>query len=145
MTYNKYTWVTGEVITEDKLNHIEDGISNNLDTDISNISNLGKSNLSGLGMPSGRYIDLTLGESGSIYTAPATGWLCLSKVCSANQYIQFNSMRENGNGLLIGSDQPSGGAGYITMPMKRGQETQINYTATGVNYAFRFVYAEGDQ
>lgn len=27
MSYTKYTWVTGEVITADKLNHMEDGIS----------------------------------------------------------------------------------------------------------------------
>lgn len=27
MSYEKYTWVTGEVITADKLNHMEDGIS----------------------------------------------------------------------------------------------------------------------
>ena len=26
MSYNKYTWQTGETITADKLNHIEDGI-----------------------------------------------------------------------------------------------------------------------
>ena len=26
MSYTKYTWVTGEVITADKLNHMEDGI-----------------------------------------------------------------------------------------------------------------------
>ncbi len=27
MTYDKYTWQTGEVITAEKLNHIEDGIA----------------------------------------------------------------------------------------------------------------------
>ena len=27
MAYNKYTWHTGEVITEGKLNHMEDGIA----------------------------------------------------------------------------------------------------------------------
>ena len=27
MSYTKYTWVTGEVITADKLNHMEDGIA----------------------------------------------------------------------------------------------------------------------
>lgn len=29
MSYEKQTWVTGEVITADKLNHIEEGIYNN--------------------------------------------------------------------------------------------------------------------
>ncbi len=28
MSYEKYTWQTGEVITADKLNHMEDGIKN---------------------------------------------------------------------------------------------------------------------
>ena len=27
MSYNKYTWTTGETITADKMNHIEDGIA----------------------------------------------------------------------------------------------------------------------
>lgn len=29
MAYEKQTWVTGEVITKEKLNHMEDGIANN--------------------------------------------------------------------------------------------------------------------
>lgn len=28
MAYEKQTWVTGEIITEEKLNHMEDGIVN---------------------------------------------------------------------------------------------------------------------
>ena len=33
---------------------------------------------SGAGMPSGKYIDLTLGASGSTYTAPANGWFSMT-------------------------------------------------------------------
>lgn len=31
MAYQKQTWITGETITADKLNHMEDGIGNNLE------------------------------------------------------------------------------------------------------------------
>ena len=77
MTYSKTTWKTGDVITQEKLNHIEDGVSNSLDVDTSNISSIGKSNLIRLGMPSDNYIDLTLGASGANYKAPANGYFCL--------------------------------------------------------------------
>lgn len=44
MAYDKYTWNTGETITKEKLNHIEDGIGDNdtaitqLGTSITNLA-----------------------------------------------------------------------------------------------------------
>lgn len=99
-------------------------------------------------MPSNKYIDLTLGASGSTYTAPANGWLILCKASTGNgQYIQFNSALSelsNKSMFLVGDNADNSGyICYAYMPMKKGQQTAIFYNAGGNIHAFRFVYAEG--
>lgn len=148
--YNKYNWVTGEVITKDKLNHIEDGIGNSLDTDASNISNLGRSNLSNLGMPSSKYIDLTLGESGSTYTAPANGYFAvLGNADNVNGY--FSLVNET---VLLSADSKCTSGSYTVSTniyCKKGDRVSAYYnyspfssTMSGTPY-FRFIYAEGSK
>src|SRR5574344_2114034 len=39
-----------------------------------------------MGMPSGSYIDLTLGANGSTYTAPANGWIYWAKVAGGDWF-----------------------------------------------------------
>ena len=34
MSYTKYTWQTGEIITADKLNHMEDGIDSSVSSEL---------------------------------------------------------------------------------------------------------------
>lgn len=142
MTYNKYTWVTGEVITKEKLNHIEDGIGDSLDVDTSNISDIGKSNLSGLGMPSNRYIDLTLGASDTEYTAPANGWITFTKQATSSQYFQFANITAN---WINNVNAASGQYISITCPVKKDDVFRIAYNLNGETAQFRFIYAEGDQ
>lgn len=95
-------------------------------------------------MPSGKYIDLTLGASGTIYTAPANGWFVLHKDANGvNQYVYMYTI-----GIDVGTcfnvssatDIPS----YF-LPVKAGDTVQIDYTLGGATRQFRFVYAEGDQ
>ena len=102
-----------------------------------------KFEISGWGMPSNKYVDLTLGASGSTYTAPANGWLCLQKVALASgQYIQFY----NSTSHLIAFSNSSGAYGQaIIIPCKKGDFITVSYTTTGETLAFRFVYAEGSK
>lgn len=105
---------------------------------------------SSAGMPSNRYIDLTLGASGTTYTAPANGLLCLTKQTNDfNQYVQFNATSSDlgyRNNILTGQEVYNTGAlAYTCMPMLKGQSTQVFYSAGGTTYAFRFIYAEGAQ
>lgn len=44
MAYTKQTWNNGDIITADKLNHIEDGVEKNLEPLIVNCSDDGNSN-----------------------------------------------------------------------------------------------------
>ena len=94
-------------------------------------------------MPSGRYIDLTLGASGSTYTAPANGWFVISKDFNAsNQFVvlynQANRLR-----TMQHPGAPSGNASCI-MPAKKGQNVLCEYSLGGNTSWFSFVYAEGD-
>lgn len=102
-----------------------------------------KNIISGWGMPSNRYIDLTLGASGTTYTAPANGYLHLYKeVNSADQYVVLTNTN---NGLGMHAWVPkSGGGAVATIPVKKGDIVSINYTAGANVICFRFIYAEGE-
>ena len=93
--------------------------------------------LSGLGMPSDRYIDLTLGATDSLYTAPANGWVHLVIDVSAGGYL---SIQDN-------YYQPSNIAGYIggRVPFQKGQSFYIGYGGYLKTVLFKFFYAEGDK
>ena len=112
-----------------------------LNSNASNFSQAGRSYLSGLGMPSGRYIDLTLGASGSTYTAPANGWFVFGR----------KTTNPAGCGL---SNQTTGiGCSYVVernwtmcanVPAKKGDVVSITYWQGDSTTIFRFIYAEGE-
>lgn len=116
-------------------------LSTKADVDLSNINTAGKSFASGLGMPSSRYIDLTLGASGSTYTAPANGWFWIKKAANGNnQFISLQTPK-----IQLDSDTTSSG-NYIglAMPVSKGDVLTIYYNLGGSTAAFRFIYAEGE-
>ena len=113
-----------------------------LTSNANNLSSIGRSYLSGLGMPSGRYIDLTLGASGSTYTAPANGWFVLWRVCNVSDSFAglYGQVRS-----IFSGDANKEFAIYI--PVKRGEVIPCYYNnlKTGqTNDMFLFVYAEGE-
>ena len=111
--------------------------------DAINFNNSGRALLTSLGMPSGRYIDLTLGASGSTYTAPANGWFWFSKIAGTNLFgVGIENKR---NGMIIGSDAGAPGSGNAVMPVLAGDNVVVRYSATGETLGFRFIYAQGDQ
>lgn len=101
-----------------------------------------KSEISGWGMPSNKYIDLSLGTSGSPYTAPANGWFTLAKYASSNgQFLQVALQNSIGHRTYA----PTGGDLWITSePVQKGQSATISYTASGNVILFRFYYAQGE-
>ena len=101
-----------------------------------------KSTISGWSMPSFRYIDLTLGASGTSYTAPANGWVYIAKVGgSSNAYVNLTNM-ENGLGLIV-HVPASSNVCKCFIPVKKGDVFKVEYTASGT-HTFRFIYAEGE-
>lgn len=99
--------------------------------------------VAGQAMPSGKYVDLTLGASGSSYTAPANGWFTFSKTAGiTNGQISLTNDTVGFGCTAIG---PS--AGYnllIYLPVKAGDVVRTTYSATGTTNYFRFIYAEGE-
>lgn len=101
---------------------------------------------SGAGMPSDRYIDLTLGASGSTYTAPANGYYYLDKI--ADRKGQWCDIRYMTNGTIFAAIGCIAYDGPINLrflaPVQKGQEIQIAYNLSGTTKTFRFIYAEGE-
>lgn len=98
-------------------------------------------------MPSSRVIDLTLGASGSTYTAPANGWFYLNKVAGGDwYYCEFTNAVGGTWGIV-----PCWGSEYRTSPIKiwtpvrKGAKIKVNYNATGATNYFKFIYAEGEE
>lgn len=150
--------VAAGTITEDSVSLITDDVSGDnvatkaelqavdsskADTSLSNLSTAGKALASGLGMPSSRYIDLTLGASGSIYTAPANGYISI--ICSQTASAGWIRIWTP-NGMSFWLQQ---NASNYTMssfiPVLKGVNVTIDYENVAIhsNGYFRFIYAEG--
>lgn len=117
-----------------------------LNSSLSNLSAAGRSYLSGLGMPSNRYIDLTLGASGSTYTAPANGYFSIyvDKGDSTQAIVRFenrNIIHQDTRGYGLTANSPL----YSYIPVCKGQSVRCIYTYNGTFHWFRFVYAQGEQ
>ncbi len=95
------------------------------------------------GFPSNRYIDLILGASGTTYTAPANGYVYIARRAGANnQYISAGNIT---SGFALEVDLPyTNNRATILLPVKKSDTYGINYTASGSDLVFRFIYAEGE-
>ena len=94
------------------------------------------------GFPSDRYIDLTLGASGTTYTAPAKGYVYIQGMTNSEQTI--NHFVQVYVGDISYSDAVFGASMYcgVVCPVLKGQTFKVSYTRFVSNY-FRFYYAEG--
>ena len=93
-------------------------------------------------MPSGKFIDLSLGASGTKYTAPANGWFYIERGSkSGDKWINVS------NGLYaIASTSISGVYNAkILYPVKKNDVVTVSYTVDTDNPPFRFIYAEGEK
>ena len=100
------------------------------------------SNAANLAMPSSKYVDLTLGSSGSSYIAPADGFLYFAKNATAvPQYFVLNNTK---NGMQVVNKSASN-SGYIGgyIPASKGDSVKVEYNLAGNTVAFRFIYANG--
>jgi len=112
-----------------------------VDLNAANLSTEGKSLISGLGMPSTRYEDLTLGASGSTYTATANGWAYLAMGGGTNPSAEISSDTIATRYLSASSDTRTF---HIYLPIAKGQTFKISYSNVGNLSAFRFIYAQGE-
>lgn len=118
---------------------ITEDLNNKADVDLGNLTNAGKIVGAGLGMPSSTYIDLTIGASGTIYTAPANGWvLVFGSGTNGRMYV------ENTANSLVFVERPNSiMRAYI--PIKIGQNFRVVYSGDISVSTIRFIYAEGSK
>lgn len=112
--------------------------------DMDNLSTAGKAEVAGLAMPSNKYIDLTLGASGSQYTAPANGWVFFSYTTkTSDRYIALENLSAScgiTSWCPIGYDNGLG----IVLPVLKQDIFRTNYTADGSVKSLKFYYAQGE-
>ena len=99
---------------------------------------------SGAGMPSSKYIDLTLGASGSSYTAPANGYFALHYITTSNlvNLYMYNPVTQLGDGNSV---YTNGWDGYISIPVLKDDQVVVVWGGSVSANEFRFIYAEGEQ
>ena len=94
--------------------------------------------------PSDKYDELTLGASGSTYTAPADGWFMVNKAIGAT--TDNIRLINNINGLAVSGVDSNVGSGIRAfLPVKKNDVITITYTATGTTNYFRFIYSVGSE
>lgn len=101
-------------------------------------------------MPSGKYIDLTLGVTQSTYIAPANGWFfCISEANNnaGYEYIYvgcgFTPSLTNYTYVLSDDISRAPGTSGKIAPVRKGDQIMIDYGYVS-NRIFRFIYAEGN-
>lgn len=121
---------------------ILEALNNKVDLNQLNTDNQGLSYVSGLGMPSGKYINLTLGASDTQYTAPANGWVFCNKISGGAEYLNIMNSTK-----WFGMEQTCSSRGthlkaYI--PVQKNDVFQVGYSASGTLNDFKFIYAQGE-
>jgi hypothetical protein len=92
-------------------------------------------------MPSNRYTDLTLGSSGTTYTAPADGYFIVNKAATASgEYI---NMINNLNDANVNSIATGAMNCRLMIPVSKNDVVTVNYTVSGTTNWFRFIYTNG--
>lgn len=112
--------------------------------DLSNITADGKGVIAHNTMPSDRYITLTLGASGSTYTAPADGWIYWNgDFATTSGHIRINSSK-------IGSATQANAVtatklARIFIPVSKDDSVTVAYNDVNSTYTFNFIYSQGAQ
>lgn len=96
-------------------------------------------------MPSDKYIDLTLGASGSTYTAPANGYYYFEKGVGKTSlvYLQLKNIT-NGMCSEYASSGSSTNYAKVFLPVEKGDTVMVSYNVSGSTSVCRFIYAEGE-
>lgn len=123
-------------------------LGNKADIDFTNVTNSAKITMANASMPSDIYVALTLGASGTQYTAPADGWVYLrGKASAVGQYVVIVKPNNPPLEASVMWSVATNTDMYVNAPVRKGEIYRINYTMGGtstVNY-LRFYYAQGSE
>lgn len=141
---NAFTGAIGEVTmdTTNKTLRVHDGATAG-GTEMAR-----KDIVANLSMPGEQYIDLTLGASGTSYTAPADGYILLVKGCKNTENLtilrtklsQWFDIGIRNTGIMS-----TVANNCVWMPVAKNDQFICLYSASGDTTCFRFIYANGGQ
>lgn len=126
------------------IDEIATDLNGKADVDLTNVNDSGTSTGAGWAMPSDTYKDLTLGASGTTYTAPANGYFHIGarQVSGTQSYFSIVGL----DGAMIEQPAAWGGAYVgILYPTKKNDVVSVNYNGTYQDIIFRFYYAVGSE
>lgn len=129
------------------IDNIATDLNNKADKDLTNsvgaLSSSAKEYFTKISLPSDKYVDLTLGASGTSYTAPADGYFQLTK--RASGAIQSVSLWNSTiSSFGIRTSVPSGENAACFLPVKKGDICSVTYATSGETITFRFYYTQGE-
>ena len=115
-------------------------ISGKTNTDADNFSTIGKSTIAGLAMPSETYDTLTVGASGTYYTAPANGYIHASVGGTSGFRLGISI-----NGVIVaGGAWAADGDTEVMVPIAKNTQFQLIYANATSTPNLRFYYAKGE-
>lgn len=123
----------------------EEALVGKADTSLSNLTNSGQILTAHASMPSNTFTTLTVGTSGTSYTAPADGYFAFNTwtTATATSYFQLVNVTCDLGILLV----PEQGAGYqqkAFVPVKKGDRVVVSYgNLDATKTTFKFIYAVG--
>lgn len=125
------------------------GITDGVNTALSNLTSAGKNVCASMMLPdTSRYIELTLGASETVYTAPADGWFSFDARIAGVGYgvglVYANNAHFESRSNCTASNQVCG----VVIPVNKGQIITISYNTlatTTPRANLRFYYANGAQ
>ena len=123
------------------IDNIATDLNGKADVDLTNANDIGTSTGASWAMPSNIYENLTLGASGTEYTAPANGWILVG--CTGTAGSTYMEITSNSQSACASYN---GGWGRAMAPVLKGQTFSVYYGGTNfVSRLFRFVYAKGSE
>ncbi len=131
---------------------LQENISGCSDTNLSNVLPEGKSTIANFAMPSNKYDSLSIGSSGTAYTAPANGWFSFRMYCAKSPAfvgLFYPETDPNTESWFATSKWVNQADTNVTLfiPAKKGQQVLISYKNASVKSGssfLNFVYSEGD-
>ena len=132
------------------IDEIATDLNGKADRDLTNLSNTGLVKGASLAMPSSTYDDLTVGATGTFYTAPANGWFAIRALSGSNAcgigFFNVNSSDSIDIGLGIIQWCWSSGMGMnLFYPIQKGRKVYLWYQGSPTISSLRFYYAQGSE